>query len=123
MTLPIDVSALNALLRRYASERATMDEEENRLRTNYGTTIQDLQRQHKNDSGTLSSVMADRGLTHSGINLGENLELQEAYNRGAGNAAQQVNASLAVIARKRLEAEAQAREEQAMLTAGLGVAR
>ena len=98
-------TALNVLLRRFGSDRAALDMEENRARSAYEMSVGDLGRTQDLRRQGLNEQMADRGLTHSGIALKQNTLQQEAANRENQRAATSMNDLLANIARKRLEAQ------------------
>ena len=98
-------TALNVLLRKFGSDRAALDMEENRARSQYGMTTQDLTRNQGLRTQGLNEQMADRGLTHSGIAAKQNLMLQQQANTENQKAAMAMNDILANIARKRLEAQ------------------
>lgn len=98
-------TALNVLLRRFGSDRAALDTEENRARSQYGLTVGDLQRNQGLRRQGLDEAMADRGLTHSGIAAKQNVLQQEQGNRENQRAATSMNDLLAEIARKRLESQ------------------
>lgn len=98
-------TSLNVLLRKFGADRAALDMEENRTRSQYGMTNEDLIRNQGLRTRGFSEQMADRGRAHSGAAVKGNLELQETANRENQRAAMAANDSLANIARKRLEAQ------------------
>ena len=115
MRAPVDVTALNALTRRFATDRANLDDEETKGRLDYNTTIGDLGRRRETDFSKMSTGFADRGMTHSGAAIEGNVQLQDTHNRANAQATQGITSLLATIARKRLEAEAEFNEQRAVL--------
>lgn len=98
-------TALNVLLRKFGSDRAALDLEENRARSQYALTTGDLTRNQGLRNTALSEKMADQGLAHSGIANKSYITLADTANRENQRAATALNDLLANIARKRLEAQ------------------
>lgn len=98
-------AALDLLLRKFGSDRAALDMEENRARSEYGLSVEDLKQNQGLQQQGLAEQMADRGLHGSGIANKATTMLQEQANRTNARAATSINDTLANIARKRLEAQ------------------
>ena len=98
-------TALNILLRKYAADRAALDMEENRTRSQYALTRKDLTKNQGLRKKGLDEQMADRGLGMSGIAANQNLQVQDLANRENQKAQTALTDAMANIARKRLEAQ------------------
>jgi hypothetical protein len=117
--MPLDAAALNALRTQWAIDKANLDDQQNKLGINYNTIKDKLKRQLKDSSGQLAVNMADTGMRHSGASVQQNVKLGSDYARSSGDAATQMNSTMATIARKKLEADASYRAQKALLMAGL----
>lgn len=98
---------LNALFRKYATTLANLDSQE--FQANQAAETGRVARDRKLQSSekNLSDVMANKGMTHSGVNLSENVNLKRAYGEESARADQEQARLLTEIAKKRLEAESE----------------
>lgn len=98
---------LNALFRKYATTLANLDSQE--FQANQAAETGRIARDRKLQSSekNLSDAMASKGMTHSGVNLSENVNLKRAYGEESARADQEHSRLLTEIAKKRLEAESE----------------
>lgn len=113
--MAVDLAALNALTRQFGVDRANLDDEQNRLKTNYRQVLDNLKDTSQQGFGNLSVGMADQGLTHSGIAVQEGTRLANSYNNAGAQAGNTMALNLATIARKRLEQEAEFNAQRGLL--------
>lgn len=113
--MALDPAALNALTAQWAGIKAELDDSENRTKINYNNAIDQLRRQNRQQMGTISVNASDRGMTHSGIHGQTQMRQQDEFNRANAKSAQQQQLALSTIARKRLQADAEYRAQQALL--------
>jgi len=114
MPMPIDPMAIDELYRKYMYGRLADDEEANAARTVYRDSLQSLQKNRKESLQGLSYNMADRGLTHSGINMQEGLNTNATYDTGQTQLGNTMTSTLARIAKKRLLDDAEYNRQRAM---------
>jgi len=117
--MPLDMAALNALIRQFGQDRAALDEEENRSRTAYNQGFQLARQDFQMQKPKMAAGFADRGMAHSGAAIEADLGMQNQYNLGIGQARENLNLNLASVARRRLEQEAAFREAQLMMQTGV----
>lgn len=113
--MAIDVAALNALTRQFGSDRATLDEEENRSRTNYRNVLDQMKDASTKGFAGLNQNMSDQGLLHSGVGLQENAKLANQFNTAGQQAGNAQALDLSSIARRRLEAEAEFNAQKGLM--------
>ena len=114
-----------ALFRKYAGEMANLDTQQNDAQQAYSANVKTLGEGRKRDLRTLQDNFAGKGLTHSGINLQENVNLNKTYDEGQARADQEQKRLMTELARKRLLAQedydlARARDSFSPLTEAIG---
>lgn len=100
--MAVDPMTIDAMYRKYMYGRLADDEEENQTRTSYQSALDDLQKNRRSSVRDLGVNMADRGLTHSGINLQANLDTNAGYDTQQSRLGTDMTSNLARIAKKRL---------------------
>lgn len=106
----MDPIALNAYINRFSRQLIDLDEQHDATTINYQSALDTLRRNRRRDVRGLSSRMADTGMTHSGIGMGENMNMNENYNRRQDGLASNKANRLSQIARRRLETESDLNE-------------
>ena len=98
---------LNALFRKHMGIQADLDSQEfraQRAATESKRSVTDnLQEAEKNRA----DVNATKGMTHSGVNLQQSTNLKKKAGEATSKIDQDKNDSMAMIARKRLEADSE----------------
>jgi len=100
--MALDPMLVDEMYRKYMYGRLADDEDENHTRTSYQSALDDLQRNRRSSVKELGVNMADRGLTHSGINLQAGLDTNAGYDRQQAVLGTDMASNLARIAKKRL---------------------
>jgi hypothetical protein len=70
---------LNALFRKYASDLADLDQQQNQSQQKYNGNIKTGEDNRLGDLRKLSETFAGRGLAHSGISLGQQVKTNTGY--------------------------------------------
>jgi hypothetical protein len=96
---------INALFRKYAENLANLDLQGNNAEQAYGSNVRNISLNRDADLKKLSENMAGRGLTHSGINLQNNVSLNKTYDEGRNRADQEQRRIFTEIAKKKLAAQ------------------
>lgn len=99
--------ALNALFRKYMGIQANLDSQEFQINQAAETNRIAGERQLKDSEKNLSAAMSSKGMSHSGVNLEQNVNLKKAYGEQTARAEQETQRLLTDIAKKRLEAESE----------------
>lgn len=94
---------LNALFRKYAGVQADLDSAEFRANQAATKAQKSLDANTKDSEKGLADAMASKGMTHSGVNLAENVKIKRLHGENTDKIRADQAASLADIARKRLE--------------------
>src|SRR5688500_15644285 len=115
----VNPAVLNALTLDWNRRRADLDEQENRYRINYTSALDKMKRGYADTTTTNNESFADRGMLQSGPSLGTSVKLREDFNRQQGDAAQAMNTNLATLARRRLEADSEYKNQQMLAALGL----
>jgi hypothetical protein len=110
----MDPIQLQEYYRRFGTSLVDLDEQENSARTEYQRALNLIRRNRSRDSKSLAAGAADRGMTHSGINLQSNLDLAEGYDNLTGQTAGNFTSTLSQIAKKRLDANSKTNEMRAI---------
>lgn len=96
---------LNALFRQISNDMIDLDQTEADQKRGREVMRRQMGDQRKTDLRSLAARMASQGLSHSGINLENNVDLNKAYDQAGIEADAQLQNNLATIARKRLNAQ------------------
>ena len=99
--------ALNALFRKYSTVLANLDSQEFQTNQAADTKRVESDRNLARGEKKLSDAMASKGMTHSGVNLSENVNLKKAYGEDRARADQEQARMLTEIAKKRIDAESE----------------
>lgn len=107
LALPAELAAaLQAAYQKLGSSLADLDFEEQNKRRTFEDILAGLLRNKEGSLRSNAYNMADRGLTQSGINLAQNVDINTAYDRDMFSKTGAFNTDLSDIARRRLEAQA-----------------
>jgi len=115
----INPAVLNALTLDWGRNKADLDDQKNRYRINYNSALDKMRRGYTDTTLKSKEGFADRGMTHSGPALGQNIKLRDEYNRQQSQAGQMYNTNLATVARRRLEADQKFNSDKILATLGL----
>ena len=105
---------LQSLFRKYQGDLADIDLSEHNSNRMYGQTKRDLSRNRMEGRAKIADNAASRGLSHSGLHLKQQTDLEKAYERSGADADAQQKANLANIARQRINSEASYNEGVAL---------
>lgn len=118
-TTVVNPAVLNALTLKWGRDKANLDDQENRYRINYNSALDKMRRTYDDTSRSSSEGFADRGMLQSGPNLAQTTKMRDLYNRQQGEAGTAFNTNLATLARRRLEADAEYKNQTLLASLGL----
>lgn len=119
MATTINPAALNALVFDYGRKKANLDDQENRYRINYNTTLRKMQENYEDVEGKNRTGFSDRGMLHSGASIKNQMDLKKDDLQNRADLSQDLNTNLATIARQRLEADQEFETQKLLATLGL----
>lgn len=115
----VNPAVLNALTLKWGRDKADLDDQENRYRINYNSALDKMRRTYDDTSKQSVEGFADRGMLQSGPSLVQTTKLRDLYNRQQGDAATMQNTNLATLARRRLELDAEYKNQTLLAQLGL----
>lgn len=115
----VNPAVLNALTLKWGRDKADLDDQENRYRINYNSALDKMRRTYDDTVQSSTEGFADRGMLHSGANLQQSTKMRDLYNRQQAEGAQALQTNLATLARRRLEADQQYKNDTLLASLGL----
>jgi hypothetical protein len=118
MASTVNPAVLNALTLQYRRNTADLDDQENRYRINYNNVLTDGQREFDTAAKKNLTGFSDRGMLHAYPAQESQINLRQDYDRTMGRAAQAHQLNLSTIARRRLEAQQDLKNNQVLAALG-----
>lgn len=117
----VNPAVLNALSLQWRRTRADLDDQQNRRRINYNSALDKMRRGYEKTELSGREGLADRGMLHSGPGMAQGVKLRDEYNRQQADQALGLQTDMATIARKRLMADQEYKNNQILATLGISL--